>query len=1257
MVDSQEISWDGVFYWAYRVLGPEFKGPTLEDPLGALPIPLKTALLIGIGERLGLEFDLAEATLTRPPNEGQSYRYVSYWWPSQEGVKELLNDRIAAASLTLQRTSPAETLTLDEFIRLHRLEDDEHYAEVLFLKEVFLPLFGAEALSLLTPQTRFLDEEGRERRADFVLFGQRPYALEIEGQTYHERPDRFAGEKLRQRSLSLRGIAYYPIAYQDILSGKARRALVELAKSDPVLGAYLKEEAHYGQAPRFAPPLWLVDLPARYPVAIKGAFARLLQAVRQQEGLVQILDPESSSPLVEATFADAYFTLLHTARLAGIDIPLPEVRVIRTKSDEVSPVFRTLLPLWTGGLATFSVVDDTPEADTVDIFTWERITSLASEAEAFQAQYEKRYGPKVPSFEGVGSAALSLDFFARKFFPVPELKEPQLRLISRALQGESGLALLPTGYGKSLVFQLYSFLVPGVNIVISPLRALMRDQVYNLKRIGCTAVESISSDDDSFAKKQKTEDFSKGRYRLVYIAPERIRIKGFADTLQKKLGGLPISAVTVDEAHCVSEWGHDFRPAYLHIGRFFKEVQARSTRKLPLIALTATASEPVRRDILRVLELPEDAVEQLASSDRPNLSFSVHHANGEIGDKRKFLKVLLTDRLPKILGLSREELLGNEAQASYPHAGVIFAIYADPRGKHTSAEGVHSIRDFLLKEVGLSNRQVQIYASKAPKLCPHCGSSDWYNKEKDKNVCRRCENEFSQPKIPSDWDDRMRQVQDRFQENRFPLLVATKGYGMGVDKRNIRFVVHHAISGGLEGYYQEAGRAGRDGRHAHVALIVTPPKDACLQEHVLGGASLPPCFVEHSSSYRPRSCPYGLTGICDYAHQLDLLQKNYPGLEEAVENTWQVAKSLWDALMHCRKNECYRDKANEEGKFEYALVRLMQIGFIEGYTVQHLSNERRRFWFPKPKISHRLFDERLRAYLAETKLGESEIERRLAPLRQATTGDPLLTVREALRILLERIYETVYPMRIQMLRNLVEYALSHQKDRCRRLVIRSFFDDRLPPDDYRCGFCDVCEPSLEFSVSTALISPREAEPEEVVRRLSALFQYWTAEEADLLLEAARQRGLAQAVMLRSEYHLEREGISLGALFLAGALKGQEDPAQGVYYLERGIGEALQRDLDIGEIGPFFAELGKLNPPRLARALLSYPQLRSYNSQRQVYEEVRRRLGDAAPATRLVAGLTSMKFSDELEVWTQQEEALATLKSAKERIASITGGKS
>ncbi len=1018
----------------------------------------------------------AKPPLTRPPNEGRSYAYATHWWPLEEGVKELLYERISRASQA--KRDFLSVSDLEAFVELYRLQGREHYAEVRFLREVYLPLFGSEGLALLLPQVGFLDEEGGERRADFILFGRRLYAIEIEGKSYHERPDRFAREKGRQRSLALRGIAYFPIAYDDILSGKAREALVRLAESDPLLRGYLKERGvNFPEARRFSPLRWLVDLPAKYPVALKGAFARLLRAVAEGEPLVQVLDLESTNPLVEAAFADAYFTLLNVGRLAGIDLPLPKVTVYRLDTDAVSLAFRDLLPLWAGSLEGFSVIEGVPEEGALDVFSWDWIASLAHEAETFRAEHEAKEGPWLPSVGGAISS-LALDYFARKFFPVPELKEAQLRLLQRALRGESGLALLPTGYGKSLIFQLYSFLVPGVNIVISPLRALMRDQVYNLQRIGVIAVTSISSDDEAATKEKKTKTLLEGQYRLVYLSPERIRIKGFIEEFKKELGNLPVSAVTVDEAHCVSEWGHDFRPAYLHIRSFYEGIQAASPRKLPLIALTATASPPVRRDILRVLGLPEGAVEQLASSDRPNLSFSVHTAPLEIGQKRDLVRHLLKDALPRTLGLSKEDLLGGTMRPSYPHAGVIFAIYADPRGRSTFEEGVHAIRNFLLEDGLVSNEQVQVYASKAPEVCPFCGSSDWFPKKRDNTqggICRNCNSFFTKPKTVPNWEDRMREVQDRFQENRFPLLVATKGYGMGVDKRNIRYIVHHAMSSGLEGYYQEAGRAGRDGRHAHVALVLTPPAPSCLKDHVLGGDGTPPCVA----SGRARFCPYGLTAPCDYARQLEFLRDSYPGVEASLKKALEVAEAVLNRSEEGRDGQRFVDVKGNNDKpqqFEYALVRLMQIGFLEDYRVEYLSLNHLRFWFPQPRISRRAFEERLRIFLTETRLGEEAIGQRLEPLRRASAGDPLELVKKALHILLERVYETVYPMRIQMLRNLIEYALSHERNRCRRLVLRSIFDDQLPPDDYRCGFCDVCEPSLEFSVPGALVPLRRPSP-------------------------------------------------------------------------------------------------------------------------------------------------------------------------------------
>ena len=337
-------------------------------------------------------------------------------------------------------------------------------------------------------------------------------------------------------------------------------------------------------------------------------------------------------------------------------------------------------------------------------------------------------------------------------FGFPGFRAGQERAVESVLAGRDTLVVLPTGGGKSVCYQVPGLVLPGLTVVLSPLISLMKDQVDQLTARGMPAAfvnSTLSSNEvaDRFARVQR------GEIKLLYVAPERFDGGATADRLR----GIGVSLLAVDEAHCISEWGHDFRPSYRRVGRVREALGAP-----PTIALTATATPEVRDDIVRQLGLREPTV-VVSGFDRKNLSY---HVVPTRSDEEK-------DR--RLVG----SILGRDGLA---------VVYASTR------KNVERITR-VLQKAGIS------------AVAYHAGLDD----------------------------EHRRDVQDAFMGEKVRAIVATNAFGMGVDKPNVRLVVHHAMPGTLEAYYQEAGRAGRDGNHSDCVLLHAFP-DRFTHEFFIKGS-------------------------------------------------------------------------------------------------------------------------------------------------------------------------------------------------------------------------------------------------------------------------------------------------------------------------------------------------------------------------------------------------------------------------------------
>ena len=326
----------------------------------------------------------------------------------------------------------------------------------------------------------------------------------------------------------------------------------------------------------------------------------------------------------------------------------------------------------------------------------------------------------------------------KRYFGYDAFRPGQEAVVDALLSGRDALAVMPTGAGKSLCYQLPALLLPGTALVVSPLVSLMRDQVTALCQAGIPAAYLNSTlTEGQFHR--ALENAKRGQYRIIYVAPERLLTPRFLDFAQ----AASLSLLAVDEAHCVSQWGQDFRPSYLDIPAFVD----RLSRRPPVAALTATATPAVRADMEALLGL-RDPVESVTGFDRPNLFFQVRRGGQKLPAALEFI------------------------QARPAESGIVYCA-----ARRTVEEVCAALQ-----------------AAGVPATRYHAGLSP---QERQAN-------------------------QEDFTFDRRPVMVATNAFGMGIDKSNVRYVLHYNMPKDLESYYQEAGRAGRDGAPAQCLLLYSP---------------------------------------------------------------------------------------------------------------------------------------------------------------------------------------------------------------------------------------------------------------------------------------------------------------------------------------------------------------------------------------------------------------------------------------------------
>jgi ATP-dependent DNA helicase RecQ len=1047
----------------------------------------------------------------------------------------------------------------------NQIEPDMHaknWLEAEFVRRILSPILSIEGLLKFQPQTPI-----KSYFADFTLEGSRRYDFEVDGFGKFATRDSLDKFLMRQNELVLEGWIVLRYSYTDVIENaeRTRKQVLNILQADEHVLPYLLSGGHKRQ---FDLGLFgalqiptdskrdefdILNLVNDFYLVQDFFISELILKRHESSNTVLIQDNlPYSFPLVAFALTDLYSFLNDIEHLMGLNFDLPPVSLTDRDYDlRFKMLLHPLIKVQTRSDQEYSSIEVTPEA----LLTFPNPSTTPPPTDA---------ASNFVSDLGVETIREYLNYITSSIFRYAEGTKPhQERVLQEIFAHQDILGIFPTGSGKSFCFWLPALLKPGLSIVICPLRSLMRDQRLTLENYGIASADFISIDVQEPERLRIINDAKLGKLKLLYIAPERIRIREFLEKLKNIQQFVRINYLIIDEAHCISEWGHDFRPSYLNIPYFYSQLKEQN-KNVQLVALTATAGQMVQKDIKNLLNLEIVKDKDL---DRTHFSYQIESLGGYHQKAEKFDEIL-NRSIPKALShsmsLSPEEsdigkVLTSRNIRGEKGVGLIYVVYADPHGRYSTADGLaHYLYETkkIIEPDSLTEQRrgrrynfnaqavysldhfgtgrVRAFSSKPPTLCPKCHHYNYISKqaiddegdfELDENIqaakqpgkkiCCTCGHEFDAEEAisPPNYSSITKQNQDDFKRGNLDILVATKGFGMGIDKASVRFVLHTCPSSSVESWYQEIGRAGRDEERAHCVAIADTPSEACLKELEKSDKKVPRC------NWRA-GCRHAKDGLCDYGKQHMFINQSYVGVVTDAISTVRTLDRLITSFLEGSGATVQFPTSQLYLKFhELSLFRLKLLGIVEDFSITYdwpnvifevvLRTEPTKqggltIWTDAEEIKNRLKEHLEKNKLYHENIGSAED--RIKECKQKYDADVLNRLGDQdlkqyqnyqvfyhriidyFLVLLDHTYENIVRMRYDMLWNLYQSVILNRNECRRKSVMDYLVGQGLLEEHYRCGLCDNCVSELNFVIDSRIPPIKIEKMDEFEQALERAFE-------------------------------------------------------------------------------------------------------------------------------------------------------------------------